>query len=316
MMMPPPTPKSAEKSPAASPMTASRTIRAASAGSGACATGLGSPPLLMSPRVTAPDRLLAVLAPLRERLGEAAVLCDVDGTLAPVAPRPEDARLMDGVLDVLVRLRERVRLLGFVSGRGLADAERLVGLDGCAYAGNHGMELHRVGRGPELAAGVADHLPAVAEFAERWSGARARAADVRLEAKGATLSYHSRGARDPAAAARLLDEIAADARASGLVPTAGRELLEVRPPVAVDKGTAVRALLEGTGATAALYLGDDRTDADAWRALRAMREEGSLDVAVGLAVASGEVPPEVRQAADLEVPGPAGALEALRILAH
>jgi len=84
----------------------------------------------------------------------------------------------------------------------------------------------------------------------------------------------------------------------------------------VDKGTAVRALLDGTGATAALYVGDDRTDADAWRALRAMREEGSLGVAVGLAVASGEVPPEVREAADLEVPGPAGALEALRILAH
>jgi trehalose 6-phosphate phosphatase len=244
------------------------------------------------------------------------VLCDIDGVLAPVAPRPEDARLTEGAREVLLCLRERVLLLGFVSGRGLADAERLVGLDGCAYAGNHGMELHRVGREPELAPGVAEHLPAVTAFAGHWSGERIAAADVRLEAKGATLSYHSRGAADPGAARRLLVRIARAARTAGLVPTTGRELLEVRPPVAIDKGTAVRALLDGSGASAALYIGDDRTDADAWLALRAMREEGSLETALGIAVASAEVPPEVREAADLEVPGPAGALEALRILAH
>ena len=62
-------------------------------------------------------------------------------------------------------LRERARLVAFVSGRGLADLERLVDIDGCAYAGNHGMEMHRVGHEPELAEGVAEHLAAIAAFA-------------------------------------------------------------------------------------------------------------------------------------------------------
>ncbi|MGD9696662.1 MAG: trehalose-phosphatase [Thermoleophilia bacterium] len=259
--------------------------------------------------------LTALLAPFRDRPGDGAVFCDVDGTLAPIVARPELSRLLDGVPEALVALRGRVRLLGFVSGRGLADVERLVGIDGCAYAGNHGMELHRAGEAPALAPGVADHLAHVASFAARWSADRLAAAGLRLEEKGATLSIHARGAPDPAAAARMLDEIADDAGRGGLALTAGREVLEVRPPIAVDKGTAVRALLDGTGARNALFVGDDRTDADAWRALRELREEGALDAAVGIAVAAGEVPAEVRAAADAEVEGPEGALALLRHLA-
>jgi trehalose 6-phosphate phosphatase len=244
------------------------------------------------------------------------VLCDVDGTLAPIAPRPEDARLADGAREVLLRLRGRVRLLGLVSGRGLADVERLVGIEGCAYAGNHGMELRAPGEAPRLAPGVAEHLAAIAAFAARWPPERLAEGDLRLEPKGATISVHARGARDPVAAGLLMEAVAADARAHGLVPTGGREVLEVRPPLAVDKGTAVRALLDGSGARRALYIGDDRTDADGWRALRALREEGALDAAVAVAVTSAEVPPEVREAADVEVAGPAGALAALSLLAH
>jgi trehalose 6-phosphate phosphatase len=86
--------------------------------------------------------------------------------------------------------------------------------------------------------------------------------------------------------------------------------------VRVDKGTAVAELLAGAGARSALYVGDDRTDADAWRALRALRDGGGLAHAVALAVASAEVPADVRAAADAEVDGPAGALAALRLLAH
>jgi len=271
--------------------------------------------MLGSIAVTASARSLeAVLAPFRDRLPEAALFCDVDGTLAPIVPRPEDSRLLDGVPEALVALRDRVRLLAFVSGRGLTDLERLVGMTGCAYAGNHGMELHHVGADPVLADGVAEHLAAVAEFVATWPPERLAPADLRLEPKGATLSVHARGARDPEAARLLMAQIASEALDRGLVPTSGREVLEVRPPVPVDKGTAVRALLRGTGARVALYIGDDRTDADAWRALRALQVEGALDVAIGIAVAAGEVPPAVREAADIEVPGPAGALGVLRHL--
>lgn len=273
--------------------------------------------VLGSLAVTAPDPILeGAMAPVLERLDRCALFCDVDGTLAPIVARPEDARLLDGVHEVLTVLRERVALLAFVSGRGLADLERIVALDGCAYAGNHGMELHRVGADPELAEGVADHLRAIAEFVAAWPEERLAAGDLRMEAKGATLSVHARGARDPDAARLLLAQVASEALDRGLVPTPGREVLEVRPPVAVDKGTAVRALLRDTEAVAAVYIGDDRTDADAWMALRAMRTEGGLEVALGVAVASGEVPAAVREAADVEVAGPPGALQVLRRMAQ
>ncbi|WP_217914330.1 trehalose-phosphatase [Miltoncostaea marina] len=265
--------------------------------------------------MAAPDaRLEEALSPVRERLDRAAILCDLDGTLAPIVARPELARLPDGAREALARLRDRALLLGFVSGRGLADLERIVGMEDCAYAGNHGMELHRPGAEPELAEGVAEHLEAIAEFVAAWPAERLAPGDLRMEPKGATLSVHARGARDPEAARLLLAQVASEALDRGLVPTPGREVLEVRPPVAVDKGTAVRALLRGSGARAAVYIGDDRTDADAWRALRAMRSEGALEVALGVAVASGEVPPAVREAADIEVPGPPGALHVVRRL--
>lgn len=304
-MIPPPTPKREAKRPALSPISASGSSRVPAVGW----------PVLGSIAVSVSDRRLeAALAPLRERLPEAAVFCDVDGTLAPIVPRPEDSRLLEGVREALLELRGRVLLLAFVSGRGLADVERLVGLPGCAYAGNHGMELRRVGRDPELADGVAEHLAAIAAFVADWPPDRLAAGDLRLEAKGATVSVHARGARDPEAARLQLARIASDALDRGLVPSGGREVLEVRPPVSVDKGTAVRALLRDSGAGAALYIGDDRTDADAWRALRAMRVEGAVEIAIGIAVAAGEVPASVREEADVEVPGPEGALGVLRHL--
>jgi trehalose 6-phosphate phosphatase len=272
--------------------------------------------LLASAAVTVSDRVRAALEPLRAHPSDSAVLCDVDGTLAPIVPRYEDARLLDGAREVLLVLRDRMRLLGFVSGRGLADLDRMVGLDGCAYAGNHGMELRGPGETARLAPGVAEHLAAIAAFATRWPAERIAEGGLRVEPKGATITYHARGAPDPVAADLMLQAVSADARAHGLVPTGGREVVEVRPPLAVDKGTAVRALLDGSGARRAMYIGDDRTDADAWRALRAMREEGALEVAVGVAVTSAEVPADVREAADVEVAGPPGALAALELLAH
>ena len=107
------------------------------------------------------------------------------------------------------------------------------------------------------------------------------------------------------------------ARAAGLRVTRGRFILEVRAPVRIDKGTAVRTLLEGRDLRAAVFLGDDLTDLDGWRALRELRDEGALDVGLGLAVVDREVPAAVRDAADLPVEGgPPAALQVLRLLAR
>jgi trehalose 6-phosphate phosphatase len=260
--------------------------------------------------------LAALVAPLRHDPAAGAVLLDLDGTLAPIVERPSDVRMLPGMAEALVALRARFGLLGFVSGRRLDELERIVGLDGCAYAGNHGMEIHRRGAPARLAGDVAPHAAGLAELVRRFPAQRLAPFGNWLEDKVATLTFHYRTAPDPALARAMLDrEVVPAAAELGLVTAPGRMSLEVRPPVALDKGTAVRELLDGTAVHRAISVGDDRTDAHAWAAVHALRDEGTLDTAVAVAVRSREVPDEVLAAADAAVDGPEGVLTLLRHLA-
>ena len=130
-----------------------------------------------------------------------------------------------------------------------------------------------------------------------------RAAGVRLEDKDSIWAFHWRGAADPDRAASLLQEVAAAAHAVGLVPHWGRMVLEIRPTADVDKGTAVASVLDKTPVRAALYGGDDTTDLDAFRRLRALQAEGALDLGVCVGVASPEGPAEITEEADVVVAG-------------
>jgi trehalose 6-phosphate phosphatase len=232
---------------------------------------------------------LAALAAKPER---AAILLDVDGTLAPIVARPQDARVPEHTRSVLVSLVGRYRLVGCISGRPSADAEAVVGVDGIRYVGEHGLELE-----PE-----AEH------WARRLEAFRCSAGWPAEPGKRLTLSFHYRNAIDPAEAERVLRAVAADAEAQGLRIRWGRRVLEIRPPVDADKGTAVAHLLRDAGAAAALYAGDDTTDIDAFTGL------DGLDVAVRVAVESAESPPALLEAADVVVAGPAGVVELLERL--
>lgn len=222
--------------------------------------------------------------------------------------------MLPGVREVIAGLVEEYRLVAFVSGRGLADLERIAAIPGVAYAGNHGMEVRSADGRRRVVSEVEPYLADIAAFAALVAPGLADH-DIALEDKGVTLSLHTRLSSDQDAAERYLGEhVAPLARQRGLRPTPGRKVLEIRPPVTVDKGTASRELLVGKGASAAAYIGDDRTDVDAWRALRELVDEGELEHAVGIAAVGDEVPPEVRDAADAIVDGPEGALDALRWL--
>jgi trehalose 6-phosphate phosphatase len=216
------------------------------------------------------------LAELARAPGEAALLFDVDGVLAPIVARPEDARVPDDTRAALERLAGRYALVACVTGRTSDEARRIVGVDGVTYVGEHGLEL-----APEAEAWVEP----IAAFAD--------AAEWPAERKRLTLGFHWRTAEDEDAAVAVLRRVAARAEEAGLVPRWGRKVLEVRPPIAADKGTAVRALLDGAGLRRALFAGDDTTDLDAFRAL------DGLDLAVRLAVASDEGPEELRGGADM-----------------
>jgi trehalose 6-phosphate phosphatase len=233
---------------------------------------------------------------LLERLAEdpraAGLLLDVDGTLAPIVAAPELAVVPDATRVELRRLARTYALVACVTGRPSDDAERLVGVDGIRYVGEHGLELH-----PD---------------AEKWS----RRLDEFTAAvnwptepgKRLTRAFHYRGAEDEEAAVAFLRGVAERALEEGLRPRWGRKVLEIRPPLAADKGTAVKGLLDAAGLQRALYAGDDDTDLDAFRSL------DGLEVAVRVAVVYEEAPTDLGLAADLLVGGTGELFELLRQL--
>ncbi len=247
------------------------------------------------------------LRPLHDRPGGAALFLDFDGTLAPIVADPSVARPLDGVVEVLGHLATRLALVAVVSGRpaeflatalGPPPGLRLLGLYGLEEVGADG----RV-RSP---ASVEQWRPVVARVTER---ARATApGGLSIEAKGLTVTLHWR--QHPGTAG-WAEAFADDQCArTGLVAQRGRMAVELRPPVAVDKGTAVRALAEGYAAVGCF--GDDLGDLAAFAALGQLASQG---IAVArVAVTDAESPPEVAAAADVVVEGPAGALALLRLL--
>ena len=218
----------------------------------------------------------------------AALLLDVDGTLAPIVADPADARVPDGTRSELARLRSRYGLVACVSGRPAEVARAIVGLPELTYVGEHGLELD-----PE----AAEWAPRVHAFAARTGRA--------FEEKPIAAAFHYRTAPNHEAAKRELEQVAEAAREEGLWTRWGRLVLEVLPPLEANKGTAVRHLLTRTGLQRALYAGDDTTDLDGFAAL------DGLEVAVRVGVVSPESPAAVRERADVVVESPAQLAELL-----
>ena len=222
----------------------------------------------------------------------AALFLDVDGVLAPIVDRPEDARVPADTRAELARLAGRYGLVACVTGRTSELARTIVGVDGLRYAGQHGLELN----------------PDAVTWAERIHGYARATGWEDLELKPLTAAFHYRRADDRAIARERLEQVAAEALGLGFRTRWGRFVLEVLPAVDASKGTAVRALLAESRLNRALYAGDDVTDLDGFRAL------DGLDVAVRIAVASEEGPAELGEQADLVVGSPGALLELLRRL--
>jgi trehalose-phosphatase len=211
----------------------------------------------------------------------AAIFLDVDGTLAPIVDDPADARVPDATRAELDRLAARYALVACVSGRPGKIAREIVGVDGLTYVGEHGLELD----------------PEAQEWAPRIH-AFAAAAGWPAEDKPLSAAFHYRTAANKYAARQALQGIEQAAQAEGFRTRWGRLVLEVLPPIAASKGTAVRRLLAEHGIERALYAGDDTTDLDAFAAL------DGLQVAVRVAVVSTEGPSDLGARADAVVGSP------------
>jgi trehalose 6-phosphate phosphatase len=246
-----------------------------------------------------------------------AVVTDIDGTISDIAPTPAEAMVDPGAKAALARLVERLAAVAVVSGRAPQDGVAMVGLPELTYVGNHGLE--RIARGTPWTHPVAAAAqPAIAAaLAEIESAARA-VADVPwllVENKGVTGTIHYRLAPDQIAAAALLEPLArAAANRHGLRLTSGRMIFEVRPELAVNKGTAIRDLAQDLGLRGIVFFGDDVTDVDAFRALRELRETGEA-ATLRVGVLGPDTSPAVLAEIDMSLYGVASCAATLIALA-
>jgi trehalose 6-phosphate phosphatase len=154
----------------------------------------------------------------------------------------------------------------------------------------------------------------VQDFANDAFDERLRQLRVRLEDKEAIAALHWRGVPDEEDAEAAVREVAEAAEKAGFTAHFGRKVLEIRPPVRIDKGAGIVSLLRDTDLTAAVYVGDDVTDLDAFRGLSELVEMGRLGSAVRIGVRSDEGPSKLRQEADWMVEGTDGVRELLKSL--
>ncbi len=239
----------------------------------------------------------AQLSPViwRNRWG---LVSDVDGTLSPIAAHPEEAVVPAETKAVLAALRGRIALIAIVSGRNAQQTRELVGLAGVTYVGLHGLERME-GEEQVLAPGAAEYLPLVeAALAEIEEALHVEG--TQIERKGLAGTVHYRNAPDPdMARSAVLAAIAHSKSAEGLKITEGRRVIEIRPPLAINKGTVLRALVREHRLEGVLYLGDDISDMDAFYEIHRLQEQHFPGVGIG--VFNAEAKPEFRAVVDLMV---------------
>lgn len=238
-----------------------------------------------------------LLAPLLDDPTRACLLCDCDGTLAPIVPDPAAAAPLPESVAALHHLAGRLGLVGVVSGRPAAWLHDRFG-DGLVLSGLYGLE--------EVAADGAGQVVELPE-AEPWRQVVAEAADqadraaptgVVVERKGLSVTLHYRTA--PAEQAWVEQFTAEQATRRGLEASVAKSSVELRPPLRIDKGTAVRRLADNFATVA--FLGDDAGDLPAFAVLDDLAAAGVRTLK--LAVASPEMPEAVRAQADDLVEGP------------
>jgi trehalose-phosphatase len=201
------------------------------------------------------------------------VMLDVDGTLAPIAPVFDQARVPVETQKVISSLVEQPSVhVALVTGRGGATAKRMVGVENLWVVGNHGFEIQGPNGEDFADPNVATYRDVIATAAARLQPKISAMQGVIIENKAITLSVHWRLApADIAPSLRnVVDEVA---NSLGLRVTDGKRIFEIKPPALIDKGTAVLALAErltnGGDGGSIVFAGDDVTDEDAIRALRA-----------------------------------------------
>jgi len=249
--------------------------------------------------------------------GAAAIVTDFDGVLSPLTADPAMSRAEEGALDALARLSRSVHQVALLTGRPALVVTELSGVSGypglerLVVLGHYGLERYDAATGtvtsddvPPGVAAARDRLPQLLADAGR--------ADAHVEDKGSSLAVHTRRMADPEQAlADLREPLTRFADQLGLRLEPGNLVLELRPP-GIDKGVALRRLVESTGVRAVFYAGDDLGDLTAFDAVDGLRADGLAGVLLA-ARSSGAT--ALIDRADIVVDDPAGVVTVLTALA-
>jgi trehalose 6-phosphate phosphatase len=223
------------------------------------------------------------------------LITDVDGTISEIAPSPQEARVSPACREYLTVLTGELELTAAISGRPVLEVREMVGIEGMVYIGNHGLERWHEGT-VEFSPG-AEEYPAKVLAALEELGNVLAIEGLNFENKGVALALHYRLCPDRERARQtILEIVETSALANQFRVLEGKMVVELRPPTEVNKGTAVKDLVERYQLRGGIYMGDDTGDRDAFRV---MHRKGFSS----LCVVADETPDDVSQEADFSVNG-------------
>jgi trehalose 6-phosphate phosphatase len=228
---------------------------------------------------------------------------DIDGTLSPIAPTPEEAHLYPGVVTLLEQARERANV-AIMTGRAIDDGARMVNVEGLTYVGNHGLEwsdglpwLHPV----HMVKEALDYVEPGKQLLDLAEDGLAGLPGIIVQRKSVGGSIHYRLASDPEEARqRILSLLQEPARKLNMRLGEGKQVVEIRAPLAVNKGYALRQFVQRLNLHSVIFAGDDRTDFDAVMEISRLRNDRIADLSI--VVQHADTPPELLEHADIVVP--------------
>ncbi|MCA9860808.1 MAG: trehalose-phosphatase [Thermomicrobiales bacterium] len=253
------------------------------------------------------DRVVGIL-----RNQPSGLFTDIDGTISQVARIPSEAVVSASPRTSLRAISEAVSIVGAITGRGASDAAGMLELDGLMIVGNHGYEL-LLGSERTIhpsALGSRASVATCTELIQRVVDETPQLAGVVVENKDLSASVHFRLVEDQGRTVELLRMlVAAVAELHALNVTDGKLVFEIRPKATVNKGTAINDIAVERELAGVVYLGDDVTDVDAFRALNTLALTGAATLSVG--IVSPETHAVVRETADILVDGVDGCVALL-----
>jgi trehalose 6-phosphate phosphatase len=238
---------------------------------------------------------------------------DIDGTLSPIAPTPDEARLYPGVVSLLERARQHAHI-AIMTGRSIDDGAAMLNIEGLTYIGTHGLEwsdglpwTHPVEVVPE----TLDYYEPGKYLLDLVEKQLQDLPGVIVQRKRIGGSIHYRLSPNPAETRqKLLSLLEQSARQVNMILGEGKRVVEVRVPLPVHKGQALRQFAQRLNLSAIVFAGDDRTDLDAIIEITRMRKEGLTTL--GIVVQHSDTLPEILEHADIVVQEVSGMVELLR----